>query len=76
MRSESGSGRCRARLFSEGFRGSGKADVRAAAIVLRKLGDLVESVSAIEEIEINPLVVYPDGMGALALDALIVAREN
>ncbi len=59
-----------------GFRGSGKADVRAAAIVLRKLGDLVESVSAIEEIEINPLVVYPDGMGALALDALIVAREN
>jgi succinyl-CoA synthetase beta subunit len=36
----------------------------------------MESVPAIEEVEINPLVVYPAGKGALALDALIVAREN
>ena len=60
----------------EGFRGSGKADTRAAAVVLCSLGELMELVPAIQDIEINPLVVYPVGHGALALDALIVAREN
>jgi acyl-CoA synthetase (NDP forming) len=60
----------------EESRGSGKADTRAVAVVLSRLAELMESVPAIEEVEINPLVVYPAGKGALALDALIVAREN
>jgi acyl-CoA synthetase (NDP forming) len=59
-----------------GYRGSAAADVRAAAEVLHKLGLLVRACPQIVEIDINPLVVYPAGQGALALDALIVADEE
>jgi hypothetical protein len=30
--------------------------------------------SVIDEVDINPVVVYPAGQGAVALDALIVTR--
>ncbi|HEX3985844.1 MAG TPA: acetate--CoA ligase family protein [Acidobacteriaceae bacterium] len=55
-----------------GFRGSGAADVRSAAAVLARLGEIMRSMPAVREIEINPLVVYPEGQGCLALDGLIV----
>jgi acyl-CoA synthetase (NDP forming) len=57
-----------------GFRGSPALDVRAAAQVVSSLGALMRSAGAsiIEEVDINPVVVYPAGQGALALDALIV----
>lgn len=58
------------------FRGSGGADVRSAAAVLRKLGDLMASTPAIQEIEINPLVVLAAGNGSVALDALIVTGQS
>ena len=59
----------------EGFRGTGPADVRSAAEVLCKLGELIYSVPAIQVVEINPLVVFPAGQGSVALDALIVIGE-
>jgi len=68
-----------------GFRGSPVADVRAAAEIVSRLGALMlscessscesSSCESIIEIDINPLVVYPAGQGALALDALIVVKE-
>ncbi len=54
-----------------GFRGAPAADVNATITVLEKIGLLMQSCSEISEIDINPLAVYPDGKGALALDALI-----
>jgi len=60
-----------AALF-RGFRGSPPSDVRAAAEIVSRLGALVLSCEMIAEIDINPLVVYPLGQGAVALDALIV----
>ena len=46
-------------------------DVAAAARVVRRLGDLALSHPEIQEADINPLVVYPEEQGALALDALL-----
>lgn len=59
-----------------GFRGAERVDVRAAAEVLQKLGQLVAYFPQIREIDINPLIVYPEGRGALALDALIVTGND
>jgi hypothetical protein len=70
---ELGALRC-ATLF-RGFRGSPPLDVEAAAGILFALGEVARCYPNIEEIDINPVVIYPKGQGALALDALIsVAR--
>lgn len=54
-----------------GFRGDPAADVTAAAQIVAKIGALVQSEPRIREIDVNPVVVYPQGEGAVALDALI-----
>jgi len=54
-----------------GFRGSPALDVKAAAEIVCRIGSLVSSNPEIRELDINPVVLYPDGQGALALDALI-----
>ena len=60
----------------EGFRGSPALDVAAAAEVAAKIGGLMRMAPEITEIEINPLVVYREGEGAVALDALISAKRE
>ena len=61
----------------EGSRGRPKADVGALVEVLlsvsRLIVDLEDSVQALD---INPLIVLPQGMGARAADALIVRSEE
>lgn len=54
-----------------GFRGSPPLDLKAVAEIVCRLGALMQSTAAINEVDINPVVVYPEGQGALALDALI-----
>jgi len=67
----------RGRAILEGARGRPKADVAAlvdAAVRLGRLGqDLGE---AIDQLDINPLIVLPEGQGVRAVDALIVKREQ
>jgi len=70
MANELGKLQCAALL--NGFRGSPPLDVEAAAQILLALGALIRSYPEIEEIDINPVIVYPRGTGAVALDALIV----
>jgi acyl-CoA synthetase (NDP forming) len=60
----------------DGFRGSPPLDVEAAATILCALGALIRGHSEIEEIDVNPVLVYPKGAGAVALDALIVVGES
>ena len=46
----------------------------ADAEIVCRLGALMLSSPAIKEADINPVVVYPEGQGALALDALILVK--
>jgi acyl-CoA synthetase (NDP forming) len=57
-----------------GFRNLPPADVHAAARAATAIGRLMLTEPQIDEIDINPLVVYPRGQGATALDALIVTH--
>ncbi len=54
------------------FRGKPARDVHAVADVVVKVGAAMRAGLAIEEIDINPLMVLAQGEGAVALDALIV----
>jgi acyl-CoA synthetase (NDP forming) len=58
----------------DGMRGTPPADVAALARTVALIGAVIAERPEIAEIEINPLTVYPQGKGALALDALIVTR--
>ena len=55
-----------------GFRGSPALDVSAVAQLIASLGRLLRANPAIRELDLNPLVVYPDGEGVVALDALML----
>ncbi len=58
-------------LFN-GFRGSPKADLNAAADAILKVAGIVEeNPSSIVELDINPLMVLAEGKGVVAADALI-----
>ena len=69
-------GRLRGAALLDGFRGSPPVDRPALIDALMRLAALVRSHPEIEEIEINPLIVYPQGKGAVALDALIVVAPQ
>ena len=58
-----------------GFRGSAALDVRAVADILHRLGAFVLAATQVKEVDINPVIVYPEGQGAVALDALVVTRS-
>lgn len=58
----------------EAFRGQPARDVKAAAAIAAKLGAFIMSHPEIAEIDVNPVVLFEEGAGAVALDALIVAR--
>ena len=46
-------------------------DVSAAAEIVAQVGKLIQSDPRIREIDVNPVVVYAEGEGAVALDGLI-----
>jgi acyl-CoA synthetase (NDP forming) len=55
-----------------GFRGSPPLDVAAVADIIASIGKLLLGEPSIREIDLNPVVVYPEGEGAVALDALML----
>ena len=55
-----------------GFRGSPTLDVEAAAQMIHTLGRILLAEPSIREIDLNPVIVYPRGKGAIALDALML----
>ncbi len=60
-----------------GFRGQPKADVEALVDILVKVSDLaVHLDGVIEELDINPLAVLPEGRGVKALDALVTLKRD
>ena len=53
----------------DGYRGRARADMAAVAAMAVRLGGLMLADQSLEEIEINPILVRPEG--AVAVDALI-----
>ncbi len=53
----------------KGYRSSAKADIKAVKDTIARLSQLSLDNPAISEIEINPLIVYPEGQGAISLDS-------
>jgi acetyl-CoA synthetase len=60
-----------------GFRGAAHGDVNAVADAILAVAKMIESdPSAILELDINPLMVLPEGQGVVAADALIKLAEK
>ena len=60
-----------------GVRGRPKSDREALHDALYALADFaVDNDSALESIDVNPLVVHEEGRGCVAVDALIVGRQG
>jgi succinyl-CoA synthetase beta subunit len=58
-----------------GFRGTAKADVSAAAELIAQISQLAAQFEGeIAEIELNPLLVHPAGEGVTIVDALVVRK--
>ncbi|HLG85473.1 MAG TPA: acetate--CoA ligase family protein [Bradyrhizobium sp.] len=58
-----------------GFRGAPKADVAALAQVIAQLSLLAARLrEQVAEIEVNPVLVHPEGRGVTIVDALVVPR--
>lgn len=57
----------------DGYRGSPALDLDAVAALIEKLGQVLAGTPSIREIDLNPVIVYPQGEGVVALDALILA---
>jgi acetyltransferase len=60
----------------KGFRGAAKADIPALSQLIAQVSLLAERLSAyIGEIELNPVLVHPEGQGVTVVDALVVKRK-
>jgi acyl-CoA synthetase (NDP forming) len=58
-----------------GFRGRPRADLGAAADAILAIASLVEDdPSSIAELDVNPLLLLPEGQGVVAADALLSLR--
>ncbi|MBR1195680.1 acetate--CoA ligase family protein [Bradyrhizobium sp. AUGA SZCCT0158] len=69
-------GALKAAPLLNGFRGAAKADVAALSRLISELSVLAaQHASEISEMEINPVLVHPEGQGLTVVDALVV-RKN
>jgi acetate---CoA ligase (ADP-forming) len=59
-----------------GFRGAAKADIPALSRLISQVSVLAARYSKqISEIEINPVLVHPEGQGVTIVDALVVGKK-
>ena len=69
--------RTKASQLLQGFRGSPQADLEALTETLIRVGRLaVDWADRIEALDINPLLIMPEGQGVVAVDALLILKED
>ncbi len=67
----------RSKALLDGVRGNPAVDKEALVETLLRMGQLVQEFPEIAEFDINPLIVYPEGQGAIAIDMrLVLASEK
>jgi len=69
-------GEIRAHRLLSGVRGEPPSDTAAIAECLLRLSQLACDHPVIQELDINPLIVYPRGKGAVVADARLILRES
>jgi acetyltransferase len=65
----------RAHAILDGVRGEPPVDKAAIVDTLLRIGQLVQDFPEIVELDINPLMVYPQGQGAIAIDMRLVLSK-
>jgi len=65
----------RAHALLDGVRGKPPADKEAIMDTLLRIGQLVLDFPEIVELDINPLVVYDDGQGVIAIDMRLILKN-
>jgi acyl-CoA synthetase (NDP forming) len=59
-----------------GFRGKPKADIEALVDVVVRAGEMTADLTQrIDALDINPLLILPEGKGVIAVDALVALKE-
>ncbi len=67
----------RAKALLDGVRGAPAADKEAIVDTLLRIGQLVQDFPEILELDINPLTVFSEDQGAIAIDMrLVLASES
>ena len=59
-----------------GYRGAPALDRQALAELIVRLGQVLRGTPAIREIDLNPVIVLPEGQGVVALDALMLVEHS
>ncbi len=65
----------RAHALLDGVRGQPPLDKAAIIDAIMRVAQLVQDFPEIVELDISPLVVYPEGQGAIAIDMRLVLKE-
>ncbi|UTB34085.1 MAG: acetate--CoA ligase family protein [Methanobacterium sp. ERen5] len=60
----------------EGARGENAADIASITDTILKISQLVTDFPEISEFEINPLMVFDEGEGALAVDMRLILKDE
>ena len=60
----------------QGIRGRPPADIKAAKLCILRLSAMVSNHPEIAELDINPLILYPEGQGAVVADARIILSRK
>lgn len=66
----------RSSALLEGVRGNPPVDKEAIVNVLLRMGQLVQEFPEIAEFDINPLIVYPEEQGVIAIDMRLVLSSE
>jgi len=66
----------RSKSLLDGVRGNPPLDKDAIVDTLLRIGQLVQDFPEIAELDINPLIVYPEGQGAIAIDMRLVLESE
>lgn len=67
-------GKLKSAALLHGYRGAPVLDVAAVAKLAVRMIDVMSGTPAIAEVDLNPVIVFPQGEGLVALDALIYTR--
>ena len=64
------------RKLLDGYRGGPKGDLEALMAAISAIATyVIENAATLEELDINPIMVLPQGSGTVAVDALIRRRK-